>query len=286
MPETLSPTQVIHPFYMATQELLDFVEVGLTGLGQTLSMREMHAALERWTALLKQHDPKWTDPPPLDSHTDRLEAFAKEQKSLGFPYLYHSACVRLWSLPEALVDEIALQHLRTDSASLSSDLLRSLKGALLPFVEMSEEERRDQLLDLLAQQLQLRRHSGIGAAEAILGVLNLGGQVSEDVRRVLFELAEVRNAIVHRNGRCDGRLAAACPWLSMKSGDLILVTHNRFGGYISGVQWYFCELTRRWDGKLPADSRLSEGNIETLEGIQRRCREVIAAVAKGREGAV
>ncbi len=185
----------------------------------------------------------------------RLEAFASEENDNGFPYLYSLASIRLWTILEAAIDDMVLQELQREPERRKSEVVGKLRGPLMEFVALTPVEQADYLLDLLKREVGTRLRYGVGAFESLLEAVGLGGGVHDSIRRILLELGQVRNVLVHRNGRADARLISSCPWLNLRLGDTVRVRpddfHNR---YVGAAYWYLLELDSRLDRVATTDS--------------------------------
>jgi len=58
-------------------------------------------------------------------------------------------------------------------------------------------------------------------------LLGIAPAVDDEIRRDLYELAAIRNAIVHRAKLADSRLLSLCPWLPYKDGDALNVSRDQ-----------------------------------------------------------
>jgi hypothetical protein len=174
-----------------------------------------------------------------------FEAFAREQKEDGFPFLFSLAVVRLWSILEALVDDLAVDFLRRPNECKDKDLIYSLKGPLLEFATAPPERQADFLTERLKDVVKAGLQPGVGRFEAILDPIGLGGGIDSDVRRVLFEISQVRNVIVHKAGITDQRFIEACSWLNLKSGAPLKVNAQDFHLYTISSYYYVVEIRYR-----------------------------------------
>ena len=55
----------------------------------------------------------------------------------------------------------------------------------------------------------------------------------------------IRNVIVHRASLADRRLVQNCPWLGLKLGDKVLVTHQSLGAYGEALAKYVLTILER-----------------------------------------
>jgi hypothetical protein len=86
---------------------------------------------------------------------------------------------------------------------------------------------------------------GIGRFEAILDACGLSGGLSDDYRRDLFELSQVRNLVVHRFSVADERFFKSCPWFGLSVGERLILPEARLHAYIVAARNYgACILER------------------------------------------
>lgn len=230
---------LFNPYVDAISELDIFVELAWAGFGYAAAatkvthiLRDRHADEEFYKERLK-----WAE---------KLERFANEQKNHNFSFLYALAVVRLWTILEALINDLVITLLSSFPDALQADSIRKLRGPLVEFIGATPNERAEYLMELLVQELRAKLKPGIGRFETILEAVGMGGPVADAPRRFLYELSQVRNAIVHRNGRADAKLIQNCPWLNLKVRDDIHISPEQFHCYMTAVDWYILELSRRW----------------------------------------
>lgn len=133
----------------------------------------------------------------------------------------------------------------TLDACKNDEVLYRLKGPLLEFRAASPEEQSEFLAQLLKNAVDAPLKLGIGRFEAVLDPCGLGGGVHDLVRRVLLELSQVRNLVVHRSARVDKRILEHCPWLRARAGEELRVSAADFSIYGAAGYWYLMELARR-----------------------------------------
>ncbi|MCI0615105.1 hypothetical protein L0244_19105 [bacterium] len=112
-------------------------------------------------------------------------------------------------------------------------------------MQVPEDERNEYILDLLHKELGTKLKVGVGRFESLLHAIGLGGGVHDLVRDSLFELAQVRNALIHRGGFADRKLIENCPWLNLNIGDPIRLTMEQFQRYSLSATWYMVEILMR-----------------------------------------
>lgn len=212
----------------------------------------------------------------------QLEQFSKPELKLGFPYLYGLAAIRLWAIVESAVDDLVVDLLLKRPETRQAPGLQKLKGPLVPFLASSPQEQAEYLAELLKQEVRASLHSGAGRFEAVLGMIELGGAVSSEVRRLLLELSEIRHVLVHRRGVADAKLVKdRCPWLRFKIGEVVTVGASDFRSYCMACDWYILELDRRLcamygRSRLPRAVTLQE-DIESKLNLMRDKQRKIKA---------
>ena len=175
----------------------------------------------------------------------KFEAFAENQQTLGFPYVYSLAATRLWSILEAAVTDAVLYAMREPDRLPDDSPLLKIKGPLFQFAQADEFERSETLLELLKSLVRSRLHRGVGRLEVLLEAVGLSGGIEDIVRRTLLELCEIRNIVVHRNGRADKRLIRACPWLALEEDEAVLFKVDSFHLWKFASVWYLLGLDQR-----------------------------------------
>ncbi|MBI4479658.1 MAG: hypothetical protein HY651_06510 [Acidobacteria bacterium] len=239
-------SQRLGPFEVAldsVQELSRFVEMSWAGLGYAQTATRILDVKLR--ALQQGHKDVPAIHPEDRQRAERLERFAKEQSAAGFSYLYSLAAIRLWTIVETFVQDLVLKTIGDFEAARNHPAIRKLKGPLLEFYEASTYQQAELILNLLIDDLGIAFKKGVGRFEEILGVVGLGGPVEDEVRRLLLELTEVRNLLVHRNGVVDARFAKNCPWIATKVGESVRITNRDHDRYQAAVQWYILEVEKR-----------------------------------------
>lgn len=257
-------------FIPQLNELDDFVWATLKGWGALPARRLLH----RGSLNLLSPD---TDPDmAADETAERLQREEEEQKLIKFaddqaeqdyPYLFSLVVVRLWSILEAAVDQTLLGALAKPAELPDSSAVEQLEGPLIAFADSDDDTRAELLLDLLRRDVK-GASAGVTRHENLLHALGLGGPVTEPMRRILLELAEIRHCVVHRNGRADAKLIGFCPWLQLQVGDAVPADARRFWFHRTAVYWYLTEIGRRWAVWK------GEENYETLT---RHMAEVVEA---------
>jgi hypothetical protein len=175
----------------------------------------------------------------------RTADLAKREMDTGFPVLHSQAVVNLWSLLEALIQDFLCEWILNTPDALFVEEIKKLKVKIGEYEQLERRDRISYLIELLERDLVVGMKNGVHRFEAILAPFKLAGPIKASIRRDLLELGQVRNVIVHRAGIVDHKFVTACPWMKMKVGDSLQVTHKMFGRYFGAVHAYATLLIYR-----------------------------------------
>lgn len=225
----------------AISQLVRFVEIAWQGLGNASEARKAVLVLADYrNRKAPPGSPRHPTPEELD-HAAKLEAFAAEQMP-HFAFLHSLAAFRLWAILETAVEDWLSELLQKHAELRIQPAFASLEGRLVEFVAMSMQEQTKILIGGQKQRLASSLKKGVGRFEALLSTVSLGGTVPALPRRIILELAEVRNVVAHKNGRADSRFMNQCPWFGAQNNSRLTVTHQHFQRYVAAAQctsWNF-----------------------------------------------
>jgi hypothetical protein len=170
---------------------------------------------------------------------------AQREVDSDFPVLHEQAIVALWSALEALVRSFAAAWLANWPGAWQKDAVKKLRVRLGEYEALDPPDRCLWAVDLLDQETSGPLKAGLGRFEGLLETFQLNGPVAEECRKRLFELSQVRHVVVHRRGKADRKLVNACPWLQLKPGDQIKISHEMWRQYNGAVGEYVLELIQR-----------------------------------------
>lgn len=196
---------------------------------------------------LNEPDP-FPDKDTYEEHVrtaQNLQSFAIAQKERQFAYLWSLCAFRLWTILEHLVDDIVIVALKDVTPNYDLRLLQSLRAPVLDFVQLSPDQRAEELLRLLEEKISIWKQKGVGRLECLLEPISLSGAVDDIVKDTLYELIEVRHLIAHRAGHIDNRLKTNCPWIRGNEGDELTLTEERYHAYFMATAWYIMAVWTR-----------------------------------------
>jgi hypothetical protein len=208
---------------------------------------------------------------------EREAELARREVSEGFPLLHAHTAIALWSALEAAVRLFMARWLQHHKPAMEVEVVQKLRVRICEYERLDGEDRFFYILDRLEQELSAPLKNGITKFESLLEPFGLAGPVDEDVRRDLFELSQVRNALVHRSGVADRRLVEACPWLQLKAGDQIHVRHEATQRYFASVMKYSIALIVRMGEHFGVDMSKFRSKAQAAEPSPAKIAKQITA---------
>jgi hypothetical protein len=125
---------------------------------------------------------------------------------------------------------------------LRGEKLQRIKGPLVEFLLLTEEERATHLLELLKAENNTLLKLGVGQFEAILEPLGLVVTGPPVAKRLLLQMQQTRHVLLHKGGVADEKFCKRCPWLNLKPGDRITVTERQYNASFVASMWYALAL--------------------------------------------
>jgi hypothetical protein len=184
---------------------------------------------------------------------EEAAALARTEVEQGFPLLLAHNVVALWSLLEALIRTFVAEWVANYPEAMWVPAVSKLKITLGEYHSIPDEEKPLRIAELLEEGLGAGLKRGVNRYEAILKPFGLDGEVAAETKKAIYELGEIRNAIVHRGGRADRRLAETCPWLDVKPGENIIVSRDIYARCFIAVHNYVVQLVARVGEKFGVD---------------------------------
>ncbi|OXM85799.1 hypothetical protein [Paenibacillus rigui] len=175
----------------------------------------------------------------------QLKPFLQKEKNNNYSYIYNLATIRLWGILEALVDDFIIHLLENEERVKSEEQIKKINGPLIEFYNMDKNEQSIYLLDCLKQNQKAGMKTGVGRFESILSCVGHGGFIDDHVKNAIFEHSQIRNVLVHKNGKADSRILSNCPWLNLNLGQEVNVTEEQFNKYRLSISWYILEIMNR-----------------------------------------
>jgi hypothetical protein len=178
---------------------------------------------------------------------------AHRESKTGFPLLHAHTLVGVWGAFEAAIEDTVVNVLMSQPDLLRNEVFAKVRIPLAEFETLDKEERIRRLIDELERGPSLGKRQGVYAFEMLLVPVKLASDTNPDPKKTIWEMYHVRNVIVHRGFIADKKLVEACPWLGLKVGDPITVTHESFMRYGDALREYGSTIIRRLGKRCDAD---------------------------------
>ena len=172
----------------------------------------------------------------------KVEEATRTEVKLGFPLLHSAATVLLWGALETSVRDFVVRWLQLKPEARGIPEIAKIRIQFGEYDSLDEEGRIRYLVGLLEKDTGASLKPGIGRFGAILKPLGICPKCKPDQRKILSEMAAIRNVIVHRAGNADARFVDLCPWLDHSVGDTVAVTPDTFSSYVSATSEYVISI--------------------------------------------
>lgn len=210
-------------------------------IGGIHMLRGRHQALR----VLAEVDGKLEDVKEELLRAEKDKELAQREVENDFPLLHEQATIALWSSLEALLRSFLAKWLANVPAAWQADAVKKLKVKLGDYEALEPQERCLWIVDLVDQEVSGPLRSGITRFESLLQPFGLAGPVDEGCQKALYELSQVRHALVHRSGIADKKFVDACPWVGAAPGSPLVVTHRMWRSYNESLAYYVLEIIQR-----------------------------------------
>jgi hypothetical protein len=183
---------------------------------------------------------------PLNLEEAEAEsAWAKSETAAGFPTLHAFATITLWALLESLVRELLTTWLNREQHLLGAKIFSKIRVPLSDVLPLQGDERGEYLASIVERELGAGLKKGVARFESLLEPFGLAGSVDERTKSLIFELAQIRNNIVHRAMIVDKQLVKCCPNLNLKAGERLKLDQNLYRQYFLAVNDYLLTIIVR-----------------------------------------
>lgn len=247
---------MIDPHHTESKQLPDWVRTAFSefldkherleqvlrlSIGGIHMVRGRHQALK----ILAEVDGRLEDAKKEILRAEKDKELAQWEVEHDFPLLHEQATIVLWSSLEALIRSFLAKWLTHVPGAWQAEAVRKLKVKLGDYESLEPTERCLWIVDLVDQDVSGPLRTGVTRFESLLHPFGLSGAVDEKCQRTLYELSQVRHALVHRNGIADKKLVDACPWLGLTPGQSLLISHRMWRSYNDALGHYVVEIIQR-----------------------------------------
>jgi len=171
-------------------------------------------------------------------HAEDFAGIARAEEAAGFATLFNFATIFTWGALETAIHDTAVNWLMYVPEARRQERVLRLKIPFIEYDELQPDERMRFVLHTLENDLGATFKPGISKFESVLKEIDLGGSVDEEIKKDLFEMASVRNVLVHKAGISDQRFVDACHWYGAAVGETVSVNAVRYGRYRRQVMEY------------------------------------------------
>lgn len=262
-----APSWVLEPFKWfleETTQLDQLLGLSIRGISILQSMPKVVDAIGIAEGI--ENEPNHKEQKKMAQEMAKL---ARNEVEENFPILHAHNLVAIWSLMEALIRTFVAEWVAHYPEAISTPSFGKIKVSLVDYHCIPDEEKPLYVVELLEKELGAGLRKGINRFEVMLKPFGFSGGVSKETRKYIFELAQIRNAIVHRAGHADRTLVDSCPWLNLKIGQKIKVSKDIYMRCSRAAHDYILQLISRIGEKYGKDmtkfKHALENNQQTTE---------------------
>lgn len=165
------------------------------------------------------------------ARAEKEAALARKEVDSDFQLLHAQAVVSIWSALESLMKDLLVAWLVNQPAAWDPDPVARIRIPLAAFQRLLPEERASFVVETLERDAGAALKQGVGRFDAVLSLFGIPVVLEDKDRRVVLEMSQVRHCLAHRSGVADKRLLDGCPWLELKIGDRVRISHGDFHRY-------------------------------------------------------
>jgi hypothetical protein len=262
-------TKPFERFLAFVSEADKVLHLSIKGIAQASRQVQMLEALDNWDRVKAEcNEIPYTPRTPKDFDSAKIEAdFAKQEMEKDFPLLHAHTLVSVWSAMEALFEDVLVAHIISKSEILKEEGFQKIRIPLATYEQLNQEDKARLLVTELQRSLSSEQRLGLDCFERLLRIIGLGGEVKPKIRRDIYELQQLRHTIVHRASLADRKLIEACPWLKLKSGERIHISHKQYHRLMEAAHKYVVLVIKRATAIEVAKRKF---NSVTKHTIQKR----------------
>ena len=249
-------------FICETERLNQVIDLSARGISVVRGMPKIVEVLMKVEDKIEDIEAK--------SELERAQAeaiLAEREVKEEFPLLHAWAVISIWALLEAVIKSFVAEWLKRKPTAWRVDPIQRLKIRIGKYESIPRAERHLFVTELLERETGAGLKNGTTRFEALLTPFGLSGESPDIVRRIIFELGQVRNLIVHRGGRVDRTFREACPWVKIPLGHELKVSTKMWRKYFEAVHIYITLLICRVGTYFGAD--MSENLSSLYESAEK-----------------
>ncbi len=239
-------------------ELQEHLRLIIFSIQRSTRLPQTLEAIHNYRKLTDSVEGELQEEQRIEAH--KQSSLATEEINKGFPFIFNQATILLYSHLESLIKEIITSFIKNNPDYITLKEFSTLKIQLSEYEGLNQDEKFDYIYFLYERAIAPGFFYGTKRFEALLAPIKMNGAVNSITEKNIFELAQLRNVLLHKSGRVDKTLIERCPWLNLKFGDKILVNHIQYKKYCDSVVAYNMTVFYRFENIYQVD--LSETKIE------------------------
>lgn len=264
----------VRPFLRFAKRLTEIHQIlvvsmrGLHDLGCSFPLAQAVEAARRTTEGRSKGAEHWLE------LTRQQATLARREVRRDFPLLHAHAVVAIWSSLETVAEDALVAYVRIDRNVLHNEALKRIRVSIVEYEQLDYEARGRLVAKEVQSTLGADLKRGIGRFQALFELLGAKVKIDDTTRRTFFEMNCLRNAIVHNASVVDSKLANEVPWLRLRVGKPIEISHRMFQRYFKAANDYLTSvvnalaaITSR-EGKRPKRD-LTNRSTRTRAGAAR-----------------
>ncbi|MEO7862189.1 MAG: hypothetical protein ABIU05_17520, partial [Nitrospirales bacterium] len=176
-------------FITQSGRLHDITRLSRNGISAALDHPERLKRAMKFFELHGHENGKVDD--PLENakqleYAERDSELVRREIDAGYPFLYFSAIVSLWSLLEAMTRSIIVAWLKNDRDIIQGAVLSKLRVRIGDYEQLSQEERYHYIAEVLETEVAAGLRCGIDRFEALFKCVGLDGDSPQQLRRHIY----------------------------------------------------------------------------------------------------
>ena len=232
-----------HWFMEETKRLDQLLSLSMRGISMLQAAPKMVEAL----AAVDRYKGKKDNPNHLTEmkNAQEMADLANNEVRENFPLLHANNLVAIWSLLESVIRTFVAAWIANNPKAMTMITISKIKVRLGEYHYIPDADKPLYIAELLEEEIRANLRDGVNRFEAMLEPFGLNGEVSEEIKKGVFELGQIRNVLVHRGGYADRTLIDACPWLPFKVGEKIKISRDIYSRCFGAAHGYILELIIR-----------------------------------------
>lgn len=231
-----------------TDRILGLCKSGISNASRSV---QTYDALLKHRERISRKEGKELDYKKIEIEKERArkkEEFAKIELESDFPTLHSFFVITLWNSLEYFIHDLCVYSIRTNRSILQNENFSKIKITFSEYEMLDEDDRVDYVYDHLCEAF--RNKPAISKFEDLLSIVGYKpygeyGAISSTGKRLLIELQNVRNVLVHKSGIVDRKFVENCPWKNATKGEKLSISYSDYFQYNLAVEYYFASLLVR-----------------------------------------